>query len=356
MISKDLKEKLIQNDFFADISEQELDRLEESFFITKNFSAGKSLIEKGKLAVDMFLIIKGCVQVHKIADDEAESVEIIRRYAGDMIGEMGLVENKPRSTNVIAETALELIYISRKNFYKLLDRLPKAKNNIMRKIAARLRESDARSTTLINRYHILLELNREVLQQKIELERLNHELEQKNELLYKAATIDHLTGVYNRSYMIEVFRKEFNNSKRYGFPLCCLVIDLDHFKSINDTYGHQGGDFILISLAKLIQQNLREGDVFCRFGGEEFFILLPHANLDIGLKVAEKIRQLVEIETFLFEGMEIRLTLSVGITDIDNESPRNEDEMLRFADKALYSAKQQGRNCIVIYDSSFLEA
>ncbi|MEM7180410.1 MAG: GGDEF domain-containing protein [Spirochaetota bacterium] len=348
MLPEYLIKILVANDFFNGVTTEQMHLLQKEFFEAKSFSAGDQLIEKGKVASNMFLIVKGCVQVHKTFG-EKESVEIIKRYPGDLIGEMGLIENKTRSTNVVAETDIELLFISKKNFYKILNIIPETKNNMMRKITSRLRESDARTITLINRYHTLIELNREIMQQKQDLQNLNHELEIKNQALYKAAITDPLTGIFNRSYMMGMLGKEFHNSIRYENPLSCILMDLDHFKAINDNYGHQAGDYVLGEVASLVQKNIRLGDVFCRFGGEEFLLVLPHTNLQNSQLVGEKLRKLIEKYKFSYEEQDIQITLSLGITDNKMGTPKTEEEMLKYADQALYLAKEGGRNRAVVY-------
>ena len=162
--------------------------------------------------------------------------------------------------------------------------------------------------------------------------------------LEKLATIDKLTGIYNRRSIDEFLQIEIEVAKRHSQALSLILIDIDHFKSVNDTYGHQTGDEVLKQTTKIISQNLRKSDIFGRWGGEEFVIISPQANKDETFKLAEKLR--VAVENHKFDTVEHK-TISIGIAELDN----NDDEkvLIEKADKALYEAKNGGRNCSIIY-------
>jgi len=159
--------------------------------------------------------------------------------------------------------------------------------------------------------------------------------------LQKSAITDPLTGIYNRRYYHEKIQKEIYEAKRYGFFLSVIMLDIDFFKKINDTYGHDVGDKVLKHYTKIIQENLRESDTFCRIGGEEFIIILPHTDKEHAVKIANKLRRIIE------ESKEIvPLTMSFGVSEyISGES---EDELFKRVDNALYKAKETGRNKVVL--------
>lgn len=167
-------------------------------------------------------------------------------------------------------------------------------------------------------------------------------------------TIDCLTGIYNRRYLERRLPEEFSRSLRYGFPLSLAMIDIDHFKALNDHYGHQNGDKALKEMATLLQSSIRESDVLCRYGGEEFLIILPHTNQAEALRMAENLRQAVAREPFFgafqgkIEGGPVRLTVSVGIA-FHHDLTESTDKLLNRADQALYLAKAQGRNRVVCF-------
>lgn len=174
------------------------------------------------------------------------------------------------------------------------------------------------------------------------------ELEQANRRLREASITDALTGVYNRAHLLEVLPREVSRSRRHGRSLACLVLDLDHFKSINDRLGHLVGDEVLKRVAAVITERVRAEDVVTRFGGEEFLILLPDSNAAGAFGVAEDIRQAIAREPFRFGRERLRVTTSGGVAELaDVTGEDHVHELVDLADTALYMAKKQGRNRVV---------
>lgn len=165
------------------------------------------------------------------------------------------------------------------------------------------------------------------------------------EELKVAATTDPLTGIANRRRFDELVKLEMQRCQRFGHTMSLLLIDIDHFKQINDTYGHQQGDQAILSLVRRVAKQLREVDMLGRWGGEEFIVLLPETSLELAWASAERIRLAVESQLHqLGAGTEVSLTISVGISA--SLGPQDTVErMVRRADTALYLAKKQGRNC-----------
>ena len=163
---------------------------------------------------------------------------------------------------------------------------------------------------------------------------------------------DHLTGIMNkRSLMIDVI-KLYRLSSRYSHPLSLCMLDIDHFKNFNDTYGHQTGDVILRKLAGLLSRNLRNTDIVARYGGEEFTIVLPNTNKDNAVKVLDKIRQAVQDYGFETEKGILNVTISMGIATFGDDSIENVHDLFKKADTALYQAKLT-RNRVTAYDKEF---
>ncbi|MGB4571696.1 MAG: diguanylate cyclase [Rectinemataceae bacterium] len=163
-------------------------------------------------------------------------------------------------------------------------------------------------------------------------------------LEYMAAH-DDLTGLYNRRYLDDAAFREVEHVKRYGGNFSLIMLDLDHFKFVNDTYGHAAGDAALVAVANACRASLRICDIVGRFGGEEILILLPEAALDASLVVAEKLRAAIEALSVRYEGKDIRLTASFGVADMNAKRTTYKD-LLIAADRALYRAKEAGRNCL----------
>jgi diguanylate cyclase (GGDEF)-like protein len=174
------------------------------------------------------------------------------------------------------------------------------------------------------------------------------ELEDKNKELEHLATHDSLTGLINRRFFEEKALQEILRIKRYGEGSCLfLLLDIDNFKCINDKNGHPAGDKVLQSVASILKTQLREIDIVSRIGGEEFAIILVNLDAKAGEIVAETLRNSIEKEIITIDGQEINITVSIGITFIDN-SIDSYEEVYAYADKALYVAKAKGKNQIDI--------
>jgi len=165
---------------------------------------------------------------------------------------------------------------------------------------------------------------------------------QKN--LYESATRDGLTRVYNRKYLSEALPREVGFATRHGRPLSLMMIDIDHFKKINDTHGHSGGDFVLQSVARTLGVALRDEDTLARYGGEEFAAILRDTGAADALLCAERLRRGVEGMTYDFAGAKVAVTVSVGVATMLPDKPITHDKLVETADRCLYQAKRNGRN------------
>lgn len=179
--------------------------------------------------------------------------------------------------------------------------------------------------------------------------RLKTEVNQAMRKMADMSVRDELTGLYNRRYMNEVLDREYSRAKRYDSDLSCLLIDMDFFKQINDSYGHIFGDHVLRSFAGMLRENVRESDFCFRFGGEEFMVLLPNTDIEGANNTAEKLRVMVEAKSFEDGQNSTHLTISVGSVSLKQHRPPDMRSMLAFADKALYRAKSDGRNRLKMY-------
>lgn len=177
------------------------------------------------------------------------------------------------------------------------------------------------------------------------------------EKVLEIATTDELTGAANRRGFYGRFEGEVDRARRNGTAMCLAILDIDHFKMINDTYGHLAGDQVLKQTADLVRRNIRKSDLLCRFGGEEFALMLPETALDAGVELLERLRYKVSKATFSTVAGPIKLTLSAGITVVPVEPEGTQEPMqvisqsLAMADEALYQAKQMGRNRVIVADA-----
>ncbi|MCU0662882.1 MAG: GGDEF domain-containing protein [Myxococcota bacterium] len=184
-----------------------------------------------------------------------------------------------------------------------------------------------------------------------EQQKLAQRLEQLNKDLERRAMTDELTGLPNRRAFDEAVRRELERAKRIEKPLCLLMLDLDKFKIVNDTHGHQAGDAVLVEVAAVLRDTCRACDFAARLGGEEFVVILPHTPKDGAVVAAERIRQRVEEVQIRYDKKILRITVSIGVAEVkDPGRPRAEVAAMRSADDALYEAKEKGRNCIVAAD------
>ncbi len=164
-----------------------------------------------------------------------------------------------------------------------------------------------------------------------------------HEELYRLATVDGLTQIFNKAFLMEKLAEEFNRARRYERQMSLIMFDLDHFRNLNNRYGHVAGDYVLRKIASVVLRNMRKEDVFGRYGGEEFLIVLPEIDKEKARILAEKLRRLVEKTSFEHNEIPIQATISSGVSSI-TKSTKNVKQFLEKADKALYRAKSGGRN------------
>ncbi len=169
---------------------------------------------------------------------------------------------------------------------------------------------------------------------------------QYHEEIYRMTIIDGLTQVHVKRYLLESLDKEVMRARRHERDLSFLMLDIDHFKNINDRHGHLAGDYVLKEVARLIQQRIRRDEVLARYGGEEFAIILPETTLEGARKLAEGLREKIAESRFIFQNEVIRVTISVGAAMLADDDKSGMD-LIRRADEKLYDAKRAGRNRVV---------
>jgi diguanylate cyclase (GGDEF)-like protein len=189
----------------------------------------------------------------------------------------------------------------------------------------------------------------ELKQEKQKVEELARELKEANETLRGLAFKDGLTGLFNHRYFQEHMEKEVQRADRYKRTLSLIMIDIDHFKKINDTYGHPVGDIVIRSIANLFENTIRKSDTAARYGGEEFALILPETDIKGAVILAERLRKMAEQMEIEADGNKIKVTISIGIATYDPSAGlRSKAEIIDAADRALYNSKQTGRNKLSI--------
>jgi diguanylate cyclase (GGDEF)-like protein len=169
---------------------------------------------------------------------------------------------------------------------------------------------------------------------------------QYHEEIYRMTIIDGLTQVHVKRYLLEALDKELMRARRHQRELSFLMIDIDHFKKINDVHGHLAGDFVLKELARIVQGRIRRDEVFARYGGEEFAIVLPETNLEGAKALADGLREKVEQSRFVFQNESISVTISIGVAVL-GEADRTSQDLIKHSDQKLYEAKRAGRNQVI---------
>jgi diguanylate cyclase (GGDEF)-like protein/PAS domain S-box-containing protein len=189
-------------------------------------------------------------------------------------------------------------------------------------------------------------------QYQTRLEEANRQLQeqlQENVALHAMLTEqtlrDPLTGLHNRRYLEETLPRELSRAKRMGYPMALVMVDLDHFKRVNDTYGHPTGDAVLKAMASILLHGAREGDIICRYGGEEFLVALPNMTVEKALARAKSWQSTLGKTSIQYGAFSVQITLSAGISAFPDNGA-DVDTLLHLADEALYRAKANGRNCV----------
>jgi diguanylate cyclase (GGDEF)-like protein len=170
-----------------------------------------------------------------------------------------------------------------------------------------------------------------------------------NNIHYKRAIIDSKTNLYTYNFFMKRLSEELSRVTRYSMQLSLLMIDIDHFKVINDTYGHLAGDKILFEVGKIIEYNIRKSDIAARFGGEEFIVMLIECPEQYAYSIAERIRLIIQAMEIEYLGQQMNITVSCGVSNVSKETIKEVEELVRQADRAMYISKEKGRNRTTFY-------
>ncbi len=188
------------------------------------------------------------------------------------------------------------------------------------------------------------------------ISKLMRKVTEAQQKLVELATIDDLTRLYNRRYFFERFHQEVRRAKRYQRPLSCVILDIDFFKRVNDTYGHLAGDQVLVDIARILKNSCRHSDLAGRYGGEELIILLPETESAGAMIIAERIREMIEQHQSVGEkGETIQVTVSIGVASLtvpELKKIAKNEHIIQYADDALLRAKKEGRNRIELYQQA----
>ena len=289
---------------FADLDAENLERL-ASACRTVSFPPDTKIVRMGESGHSLFLIASGSVRVQYPA--RSADFELARLSSGDFFGEMALLNEMPRSATVESVDEVELLVLDKDDFQKIIVESPPVSLQFLETMSLRIRNAD----------------------------------EQISDLSEKAMR-DSLTGLLNRRAFRERLREESDRSIRYGDTFALILLDLDRFKSINDTFGHDTGDTVLSWIGRLLTEHTRAADAPCRVGGEEFAILAPATNSEVAAALCQRLVETVA-EAKPPVDFELRVTMSAGYAACP-EHTSSPEKLFNIADQALLRAKGEGRN------------
>jgi diguanylate cyclase (GGDEF)-like protein len=311
-LNQEILKRVAGSIFFRGVSLESVEYLFEACTV-RNIGVGEILLSPGEAGGNLYLVLEGELSVH-LEDINNPTHAVVTQ--GECVGEMSILDGNPVSAYVVAAQAATLLQIPEMACWSLINSSHGIARNLLHLLSRRMRNDNS---TLIDSMHKMREFE-------------------------YAASVDSLTSMHNRRWMHETFARQLSRSTRDGTALCMVMLDTDHFKRINDEYGHLMGDQVLCTVARVITQQLRPRDLVARFGGDEFVMLLPDNNLSLAVQVAERLRLAVAAAAIEVDetGKTISVTASLGVAQMHTGDTL--DSLLSTADKALYQAKRGGRN------------
>ena len=279
----------------------------------RRLSPGDVLLTMGQANRSMFMILDGKLTVHL---DGPQSDPVATLEAGQTVGELSVMEGVPASAFVVAGEPTRLLELDEQRFWELVNASHEFTINLMTLLAQRLRANNSTVSTNI---------------------RLQREYK-------RNASIDGLTGLYNRRWIDEALPRFVARYTRGGQGLCILIADIDHFKKVNDTYGHPAGDQVIVAVAHSMKNNLRPTDLVARYGGEEFLIILPDTDRANGSLVGDRVRTAVAAMKLEVEGQPELQHVTISLGGACLATGQSMADLVSAADRMLYESKHAGRN------------
>ena len=299
---------------FRDISLESIEYLLNICQVIE-FTPRKEVLSPNKFNSCIYVVLTGRLSVH--LGNPSFSPHIVFE-AGDCVGEMSILDGKPVSAYVIAKEKSRLLMIHQEALWALINISHGVSRNILYILAGRMRYNN---DALITGARIQVESER-------------------------VAMTDGLTGLHNRSWLSDSFKRQMHRCELDKLPCTVIMLDIDHFKEVNDQYGHIAGDRILCSVAQALLNTMRPTDLIARYGGEEFALCLPDTSIKDSRLISERLRISIANTTTTFEEGKLlpAVTVSLGVAQM--QPGQTLDSLISAADSALYRAKAQGRNCI----------
>ena len=278
------------------------------------FTPGKEVLSPEKYNSCIYVVLSGRLGVHLGTPDGSPHIVF---EAGDCVGEMSILDGKPVSAFVVAPEHSRLLMIHQEALWSLINISHGVARNILHILAGRMRYSNEALIT-------------------------SNKLQAESE---HAAHTDGLTGLHNRRWLSDSFKRQMQRCELSNQPCTVIMLDIDHFKQVNDRFGHIAGDRILCSVSKVLLNTMRPADLIARYGGEEFALCLPDTSKEDTSLIAERLRiSISEAKTYIEEKQLPLVTVSIGVAEM--QPGQTLDSLISNADDALYRAKAKGRNCI----------
>ncbi|MDE2118631.1 MAG: GGDEF domain-containing protein [Betaproteobacteria bacterium] len=281
----------------------------------RSLDTGESLLQPDVPNHHLYLIFEGKLSVHLAAQ---ESLEHATLGAGECVGEISMVDGKLPSALVVAAEPTRVLSIPRDTVWSLVDHSHEIARNLLGIVTGRMRND-----------------NRALITSQDKKKQFEHQ-----------AYVDALTGVHNRHWMVDAFPRALHRCELNRSTFAIMIVDIDHFKRVNDTYGHLVGDIALKTVAQCMAESFRPHDLLVRYGGEEFAALFSDTDLEQAKAIAERLRNRVADIVIQHEGISFQVTVSIGIA---TQQEKKLEGLIGEADQALYRAKELGRNRVVIF-------
>jgi len=302
------------------------------------------------------------VQFHHHHHDAPEAYQTAATilHLGDRISSIYHGRNNPEAYRLVCKTLKQSCGVDEESTSRMIDSVAERCNDLFACFDIRAADMKPYSQILEEANAELLKLNlsyaqlaAQYQQEKERAEKLACSLKEANEKLKTIAFRDGLTGVYNKSQFFTALEYEFDRGVRYSRPFSLLIIDIDHFKQLNDLYGHRTGDFVLQKVAATLTESLRSTDVVARYGGDEFSVILPETSLGAATQLAERLRMAMEHTPVIVDRNHIVVTISIGVSEyVPGGTANSNTQLFDTADQALYQSKNAGRNQVTAIDSS----
>ncbi|MBI4809835.1 MAG: GGDEF domain-containing protein [Nitrosomonadales bacterium] len=305
-----------QNSLFEEVDFSSVEYMLERSTL-RTLEPGETLLQPEVANYHLYLILEGELRVHLMGQETLEHASLV---AGECTGEISLVDGQNPSALVVASKTTRVLAVPHDTVWSLVDQSHEVARNLLAIIAGRMRNDNSALITSHSK-------------------RAQYEHQ---------ATVDALTGVHNRRWMNDAFPRVLARCALDHVSSAIMVIDIDHFKHVNDSYGHLIGDVALKMLANIMQAHLRPHDLLVRYGGEEFAILLPDTGIEEARSIAERLRATVADNEVRKGELAFKITISIGIAPVGNGGKL--EEYFGEADRALYRAKESGRNRVVVAD------